>query len=479
VSLGRPQAADPQLVKPASYTDSFGAPQLIVRAKSLDGAQPMPPGPPAKGPALLEVPNRNNAAKPGTGTSGEPSATVMPEGETTFGVDNGFATDPWLGSSGLCDGGSCGIGGPGCCGIGGPGCCREFWIRAEYLLWKIRQNDVPALLTTSPPTSLGVIGNPGTAVVLGGLVDSNAFSGGRFTFGIWCDPQECFGLEGSFFFLGNRGFDFTAGSSGIPLLARPFFNADPRVNGQDAELVANPAVFNLPPLTGSFSVRLTSELWNGEINAICNICRQCACRTDLLFGGRYLDLHEKLSINENLQVPLTSPVVPGEVLVVNDHFDTHNHFYGAQAGVRSEYHWRCWELDVTGKVALGVNHEVANVNGFTTIAPLGVASSTFPGGLLTQPTNIGHYNRDRFSVVPEVGVNLSYRLNDHWRIFAGYNFLYWVNVARPGQQIDTVVNGTQLPPRGVPFVGPARPIFTFHDTDFWAHGGNVGVEYRF
>ncbi len=61
----------------------------------------------------------------------------------------------------------------------------------------------------------------------------------------------------------------------------------------------------------------------------------------------------------------------------------------------------------------------------------------------------------------------------------GYDFLYWSSVARPGDQIDRTVNSTQIAPRTGPFTGPARPAFEFKNTDYWAHGVNFGVEFRY
>ena len=52
---------------------------------------------------------------------------------------------------------------------------------------------------------------------------------------------------------------------------------------------------------------------------------------------------------------------------------------------------------------------------------------------------------------------------------------------RPGDQIDPVINPTQLPTPAGPgtLVGPARPAFAFHETDLWVHGINFGGEFRF
>ena len=97
---------------------------------------------------------------------------------------------------------------------------------------------------------------------------------------------------------------------------------------------------------------------------------------------------------------------------------------------------------------------------------LGGAAQAFNGGLLALPSNIGRYDRDVFSWVPELGVTIGYQCTDHWKLFVGYNVLYWSSVVRPGEQIDRTVNANQLPP---PVGGgPNRPLFTFNANDFAA-----------
>jgi hypothetical protein len=63
----------------------------------------------------------------------------------------------------------------------------------------------------------------------------------------------------------------------------------------------------------------------------------------------------------------------------------------------------------------------------------------------------------------------------------GYNFLYWSRVVRPGNQIDRVINVSQLPTSQGPgtVTSPFRPVFAFPGTDFWALGVNIGLEIGF
>ena len=65
--------------------------------------------------------------------------------------------------------------------------------------------------------------------------------------------------------------------------------------------------------------------------------------------------------------------------------------------------------------------------------------------------------------------------------YAGYTFLYIADVSRAGTGIDRAINISQVPTAvgPGPLVGVARPGYTFHETDFWAHGVNFGLELRY
>jgi hypothetical protein len=492
VKLGRPSAAHSGLV-PTSFTpETTRNPSVVVRAQSGEPPQPMPVGTAPqtpelqKGPPLADTPGGVKPAPiatspnapppplgagqvPGTGLSTSPPAVYDPAPPP--GVP--FAGEPWRGCAG-----------PFCEDPCAPACTAAnpcWWFRGEYLLWNINDSNTPPLVTTSPPTSLGVIGQPGTQVLFGGPIDHKEFSGGRFTFGFWLDQCEKCGVEANFFFLGERAVNFSQSSLGLPLLARPFFNVDPANPGEDAELVANPLVPEIPsllPLAGTIDVRLDSELWGTDVNWIINKWQYCCGRTDFLVGLRYMRLRESIDITENLLVPPNSPAFAGTQIFLNDHFATRNWFFGGQLGLRQTFNWRNWQIDMTGKCALGSTQQRVNIDGATIITPPGGAPNAFTGALLAQPTNIGEYSRSVFSVIPEAGINIGYHVTPNWKLFVGYTLIYWSNVARPGDQIDRVVNGTQIAPRVGPFVGPPRPVFPFADTDFWAHGVNFGVELK-
>jgi hypothetical protein len=80
--------------------------------------------------------------------------------------------------------------------------------------------------------------------------------------------------------------------------------------------------------------------------------------------------------------------------------------------------------------------------------------------------------------VPEVGVNVGYRLTRFCEMGVGYSFLYFGNVLRPAGQLPQGNGGTG----GVPLVfvdGATAPTFQFHESGFFAQGLNFRVLFVF
>ena len=59
-----------------------------------------------------------------------------------------------------------------------------------------------------------------------------------------------------------------------------------------------------------------------------------------------------------------------------------------------------------------------------------------PGGMLTSTNEIGRTQHERFTVIPELGVNLTYRLTDALGLNVGYTVLYVDQALRAGEQVD-------------------------------------------
>src|SRR5262249_27610747 len=156
-------------------------------------------------------------------------------------------------------------------------------------------------------------------------------------------------------------------------------------------------------------------------------------------------LDEDLEIRETISVFPQVPLIGGTEFNLFDEFKTRNHFYGGQIGARAELYRSGFFFDVIGKVALGVTDADIDIHGATQIITANHMSTVGVGGLLAQRTNIGHFDRDEFAVVPEATINFGYQVNCHIRVYVGYTFLYWSSVFRPGDQIDLAVNPTLFP----------------------------------
>jgi hypothetical protein len=355
----------------------------------------------------------------------------------------------------------------------------KFYLSGEYLLWWFKQDKVPVLASTSSnPFDNGELGKPTTQVLFGGDgLDGSARSGFRVSGGYWLD-QTCKeeGIDVSGFYFTPHTTNFNANSSQFPVVARPFFNVNQGI--EFSQLTAFPGI-----ATGNLSIHNQSNLFGAEINARCNICCGCNYRLDVLGGFRYLNLEESLSITETgLFLPGNGPPLAGDTFLVHDFFGTRNQFFGGQVGVIGEYDWGRFSVTGWGKVALGDTHQNILIDGNQVITAPNGTTQQFTGGLLALTSNIGHFRQDRFSVIPELNLNVGYQVTDHVRLFVGYDVLYWNNVVRPGGQIDRNLDITLIPNFPVPGVGPAgqnQPSAPRPATDFWAQGVTFGVEFRY
>ena len=368
------------------------------------------------------------------------------------------------------------------CGPCGPcGPAGKYWVAAEYIYWTTSGNRIPALATSAPVgtprTTAGTIGDPSTTVLYGNSrINDDWRSGFRVRSGMWFDECQTCGIESDFFYLGRsrNQASFTCDSSGRPIVTRPFFNASQ--NRQDTELVCFPDV-----LAGRLSIDSKSSLWGTSTNLVKNIyCDPCG-RLDFLLGYRYLNLSDDLTIREDLtSLPGATGVPVGTRFQIEDRFRTTNNIHAPFLGLNWERRFSHYYLNVRSTVGLGWNHQTTEISGSTTITPPapGVAA-VYPGGLLSQPSNIGRRSSNQFVVVPSGQVRLGVQLTERARAYVGYDYLYVSNVVRSGDQIDLRVNTNQIAPSQGLGNGAALPAPTGRRTDFWVHGASVGLEFRF
>ena len=148
-------------------------------------------------------------------------------------------------------------------------------------------------------------------------------------------------------------------------------------------------------------------------------------------------LSDNLDIYENETFINPQGVVPvGSTLSLQDHFSTLNEFQGADLGFNSDWHCNRWNLGFLLKVGLGSTSSHVSINGSTVATEPTQTPVTSPGGFLAQASNIGQYERNQFTMVPELGFNVGFDLTPRLRLVGGYSLIYWSAVARTGDQID-------------------------------------------
>src|SRR5207247_1681616 len=118
-----------------------------------------------------------------------------------------------------------------------------------------------------------------------------------------------------------------------------------------------------------------------------------------------------------------------------------NLFDGGQVGLRGRLDiGEFLFVDVTGKVALGVSHEVVTIDGNDRFLPFVGQPQITTGGLYALSTNIGRFTHNQFAVLPELTVAFGVYITEAIRFYASYNLLYLSDAVRVGDQIDHNVN---------------------------------------
>ena len=357
----------------------------------------------------------------------------------------------------------------------------KLWARAEYLLWWSDGFSTPPLVTTSVDGTAravaGVLGEPGTTILAGDSgFAGNANSGWRITVGLLPDCDELVGFQVGYYGFGHSSTHQGFSNTDYSILARPFYNIEPGSEGQDAELVTFPAF-----LEGRVDVDGTTTLRGVEVLMRSSLYEACGNRLDVLAGWRFNQLEDELMISDNKTVlDSATGLVVGTVLEEFDRFETRNTFNGADIGVvLARQHCR-WTFEALLKLALGNNRTDVTIDGQTVVTvPVAGADpdvAVTPAGLLAQQTNIGDYQRDVFAMIPELGLTIGYYLTPRLHATVGYTFLYFSNVVRPGEVIDTELNLSQLDGA---LNGAPHPLFTWQSTDAWAQGVSFGLDYRF
>ncbi len=359
----------------------------------------------------------------------------------------------------------------------------RLFLRGDFLAWDTDPMETPTLVTTNPAgtpqNQAGYLGGFNTQSLFGGEINDGIQSGFRVRGGWYVDPSRYWAIGGDYYELIEFGDSFTATSDGTTILGRPFY--DIVAGRENATLSAFPSfsrgTINIDSTTSlrSLGINVRADAINPP-NHASQIANDCAreARMDLLIGFRNMMLDDTLNISEDLE----SLVPPGGTINLNESFATENNFNGVEFGYIREVPFGRWWFESEGRIAVGTNAQKVTIAGQTQLVENGVPG-TFPGGLLAQRTNIGTYERNELAVVPELGLTLGFHVTPRISLQAGYTLVYFSNVVRAGDQIDTDLNPGLIPVEADPLSGPLRPRFVFRQNDFFAHGLTAGADFRF
>jgi hypothetical protein len=373
----------------------------------------------------------------------------------------------------------------------------DLFVRAEYLNWHVSNGPiaVPLLTTTSAfnAADFGQLGVPTTTILQNSgsnVVNYGDLSGVRFAAGM-----SFFEVSG--FWFNQSTTVFGAGSLYNPTqaLAIPVQITTPTTSVPGAFPLNNPPNGSLiETLGGRISVASELTFWGADANLFLPVIDDEPWKLELLAGFRYLRLDENLTINTLRGpfnpggfVPFQSQLLTGVNYntTTMDSFGTTNAFNGGQVGMRGIVKMGNWSLSGEAKFALGDTTERLNVNGSSALVSptTGQTAQTAPGGIFALPSNSGTFANNKIAFVPEANLTLSYHF-DFVRVFAGYNFLYWSQVTRPGDALNNAIDPRQIPIVGPPnftpgivYGGPGAPTLT--QRGFIAQGFFGGIELKF
>jgi hypothetical protein len=357
------------------------------------------------------------------------------------------------------------------------------WLGADLLFVTVPGIHTPiplALHGTVPYTGAAL---PPTTIAIGqnDLINDLRL-GAKFSAGIWFDPCHINGVDADVFFAGPASRDtLVTTSAAFPTLLRPYINVNTPLPGTPAIPPTPPGQPNFADIVGQSGtagavlVHTYSFMDGAEVNYRRQLFANCGSSAYLLLGFRYLHMNEELDITESATV---AGVVP-PVLSLTDRFNTTNDFYGGQIGFVLEKDWGPWSLESDMKVALGANSETVTISGSNNFA------RNTSIGLFAQPSNIGTYNHNNASVVPEFDLKLGYQMTPRLRLQMGLTFMYWSNVLQPGNQIDPIVDETMVPKPGAPpatfaplSAANTHPIIPFARSDYYMYGLTFGFTYK-
>jgi len=348
------------------------------------------------------------------------------------------------------------------------------WFRADGLITFTNAANLPPLLTTSPVgtprATAGILGTPGTNILVGGSAENGYRSGVGFAFGVEPFSNYHAGLELGFSMLNRNEKSFIDNSDSSRILGRPFTIAG---TGQgQAVLVAFPGLS-----TGSLDVRASSgNLYMGNIAITDRWIDNDYFHLTAMIGYRRYDMQEELYLLQNL-VSTDPNTVPGTTIQTLDRFRTFGTFHGADFGLRGEFIEGPFSLEFTGRLAVGQLTRSVDIFGNQLINVPGIAPQVNTGGMLALVSNTGRTTNSSTQIMPEIGTVGKWQITRHLEARLGYSVVLLQGVYRAADQIDTTISPNNFPPVIAPQGGsPAR---TDRTANIWLQTLSLGLSLGF
>jgi len=320
-----------------------------------------------------------------------------------------------------------------------PGCgCQENcirvhgWLGADYLLWFPPAQRLPLNLVTTAP------GAAAPASLLGGHVFYTASSGLRINTGIWLDSCERTGAVAQ--------VDNAFRTYGIVNIA-PGNVVNTNVNGQPVAFVLDGNGLNYSSWT---------QFTNADADTFLRVHSSDTTKWYVLAGTKGAYIEEDLALTYG-----TGGVT------FNEDFHTRSTFFGGEVGFAVRHMAGRLGVDVIGRVGLGAM--------FNEISILGSNNGGRTSQIFSNDANIGYRENNYFSVAPELTGNVYYQLTERIMVRAGYSFMAYTQMFRPGSYINQ--NNSAGP--GLNGFPNTQPAFTFQQSVFIIHGMNFGAVFKY
>lgn len=379
----------------------------------------------------------------------------------------------------------------------------RIWVTTEYYGALTKSPNNPGFpLVTSAPVDFpfgpnGTLGFPNTTVLFDKDDTDLGFRHGfKVSAGGWISEDRKLGAEVSGFWLPESSERKTFTMDSVNRLSVPYYNSlaallFPGSPSYEDRFAYDPDQFS----SASIKIGNRQEFWGAGANALISFVRKDNLTIDLKPGFRFLSLEDRFTFKQTAtDLVDTNPVifaneafsVDGATYTMRDSFEGRNKFYGLDMGARIVLQKGRFSAEFLPRVGLGVSDQTVEIRGVSTatLSSVGYHSVYNRGGFWAQDTNIGSHHQTKFAVVPELTVKGNYDITKRLSVSLGYSVLYWSNVVNGGDQLDRSINSDKIAVGGLGSFGtdgstPADPKFKFKETDFWAHGVNVGFKLRF